>query len=351
MQSYTQPLLDAVFTTEYILKDGVPVCQTLQQPFTDSVEELPASPARLASTPPRALPAAPTHIGLSLKQKFRTLALALAAHLRRTLADPPTHFSFRCIRDARGRCCLSSWCVLDVAASPSGTTRYPIQAVASVPTPPKPQSNPLRPLSAAARHPRVRQSPDPCSHSGEYWDAEGRPACSTSAITPLERLNRSSPRQGPPERPATACMAARPRAGSLHFEVSRARPQSAQPMATARFRSDACSSFGGSLGGGLSEAEGYGVAQKRLPSSSSGCGSGRALDGASLKAAVDRQGLPRLVQALAAELEILRGELVFQHEQLEAHSRRANQAEQQRQVRCRQVSALATGLYVVGSAL
>lgn len=328
MQSYTQPLLDAVFTTEYILKDGVPVCHTLQQTFTDSVEELPASLARLPSTPPRALPAAPTHIGLSLKQKFRALALSLAAHLRRTLADPPTHFCFRCIRDARGRCCLASWCVLDVAASPTGATLCPVQAIASAPTT-------RRPASATPRQPPTHQSAAPRSRSGGCWAAEGRPARSTAAITPRERLDRSSPRQGLPQRPASACPVPQPRAGSLQFEASRPRPQSAQPAATSRFRSGACSSFGGSCGGGLTEADGYGTGQTRQPGSSSGCGSGRALDGASLKAAVDRQGVPRVVQALARELEILRGELVFQHEQLESHSRRANQAEQQRQVRHR----------------
>lgn len=82
-------------------------------------------------------------------------------------------------------------------------------------------------------------------------------------------------------------------------------------------------------GGAPAERDGRSAGPGRIQD----CGSGRALDGASLKAAVDRQGVPRVVHALARELEILRGELVFQHEQLEAHSRRANQAEHQRQVR------------------
>lgn len=43
--------------------------------------------------------------------------------------------------------------------------------------------------------------------------------------------------------------------------------------------------------------------------------------------AVDRRGVPRVIDSLVSELETMRGDLVFQHEVIESHSRRANKAE------------------------
>lgn len=42
---------------------------------------------------------------------------------------------------------------------------------------------------------------------------------------------------------------------------------------------------------------------------------------------VDRRGVPRVLDSLVSELETMRGDLCFQHEVIESHSRRANKAE------------------------
>ena len=312
-----QPLLDVVYTTEYNLQDGVPVCHTEQQPFTATVEEVPASPARLPSTPPCTLPAAPLHVGSSLKQKFRTVALLLAAHLRRVLVEAPTRFSFRCIRDAHGHFCISSLCVPDAAQQPGSPSQT---APHSLSTPPRP-SWPARPAAAPFQPPLDATS---MSQTGCVADQLGTARLNHAAVgAPRERLGRVSGAHRLPQRPVSAHIAPGPRSGSLQSMDGRPRPQTARTPATSRFRQDASFSLGGSTK--VPHRGGLGQGPRT--------GAGEPLDGQSLKSAVDRQGVPRVVEALAGELEIMRGELVIQHELLESHCRRANKAEYERQVR------------------
>eukprot|EP00892_Ulva_mutabilis_P008086 jgi/Ulvmu1/564/UM001_0572.1 len=317
IQSYLQPLLDAVYTTEYNLHDGVPVCHTEQQPFTSSVEELPASLGRLPSTPVRALPAAPVHVGTSLKQKFRAVALALAAHLRRILDEPPTRFSFRCIRDAHGRFCISSLCV--PSAAPPASHAHALPRPASAPASPWARAPPQRPTSARPYAAPVQSPPDTRMQSRDGGAAAQ--SAMPHAAAPMRQLSSGGACLGPPQRPASAYAPPAPRSGSLTSFSGRPRPQTAHTPAPSRFRRESSRSGSYALAAPAATAAG-----KEFRA-----GGAAQLDGHSLRAAVDQQGIPRVVQALARELDILRGELVLQHELLESHSRRANKAEHERQ--------------------
>jgi hypothetical protein len=304
LQSYVQPLSDAAYTTSYALSNGIPTCDTAQAAFSAAAEEPAQTAGRRPSTPTRPIPAPPAHVSSALRQKLRHVALSLAAHFRRVCRAPPRAFTLRIVRDAKSRFCL-----LGVSMSAQRYTSAEGETMsasrqgwsggheaASVTS----RGNASAALDCTSTH--VRSGDGSESAGGPRQTREGS-LCSRSGYTdPLEvsaapRTRR--PRSALPM-PAAHMPGGRSGAGRL-------RPRSATPSGH-RERSR--------ISGGMpAEARG-----KPAPSVMA------------VREAVASSGVPRVVDSLVHELQVVRGELVFQHELIESHSRRANKAERELQV-------------------
>ena len=314
MQSYVQPLLDAVYTTTFSLQGGVPHVDTLQSTFSSAVEEAPPAQGRLPSTPTQPVPSAPSHISSALKRRLRQIALSLAAHFRSSRRQSDT-FTFHCLRDARSRFCIA-------AMHQMGHTRGAGKTLAATTCSTK--ARPAAPFSQALSQSSLVSHRHACGSRDETRSEldMSRTHSYTYSVAPSSVDGTEQSRRGLDTEPSV--VRSRPRSANPKLAQHDGDSQSFRCSSLTRPRSalaGACRTSGssyradpGRYSGGKQDA----ALSHRQPGK---------VSRDNLAEAVDRRGVPRVLDSMVSELETMRETMLFQHQVIESHSKRANKAE------------------------